>query len=335
MDNVTKDIVVSSRIRLARNLEGYNFPIRLNDENQAKEITDLVYSSLNSDKNFSLYHLKNLDEMSALKYLERQVISKELLDNKDISSFIIKKDDDVVVMINEEDHIREQCIQKGFKLDECFQKLNVVDDKILDNINIAYLNELGFLTACPSNIGTGLRASCQLFLPALTMTGAIKGIIDTFSKLDFAVRGLFGEGSEASGYMYQISNQQTLGKSEEELIESVKSAVIKVCEMENECREILFQTKKDEIKDLTYRAYGILSNSYIMEEKEFIKLLSELRLGHALNLIEFHNLAILDEIEVSCRPYNLMERFGEKLDKDKLSKFRADYLSRALKNQRI
>lgn len=335
MDSLTKDIIVSSRIRLARNFNKFNFPIRLSDDIDAKQIQFEVYESLKDGNNFMFYSLKNMDSNQTLKFLERNLISRELIENKDIAGFCINKSEDKVIMINEEDHIREQCIKKGFALDEAFDELEEIDNKILDKCDIAYSEEFGFLTACPSNLGTGMRASCMMFLPALTKTGAIGSIIQTFSKLGLAVRGFLGEGSEAEGYLYQISNQQTLGVSEQDIIKNVKSAVTKVCDMENEAREVLFQTKQDQIKDATYRAYGILANSYKMSQKEFTKLISDLKLGLALGLIEFKNPNILEEIEVSSRPANLDARFGEELDEDKRDKFRADYLCRALKNQRL
>lgn len=335
MDSLTKDIVISSRVRLARNFDKYNFPIRLSNDFDAEQILSDVYKSVSVGNNFVFNRLKNMDNNQTLKFLERHLISRELIENKDISGFCIDKNEEIVIMINEEDHIREQCILKGFRLDEAFRKIQEVDERILECCDIAYSEEFGFLTACPSNLGTGMRASCMMFLPALTKTGAIKDIIQTFSKLGFAVRGFLGEGSEAEGYLYQISNQTTLGQSEMDIIKNVKNAVIKVCEMENEAREVLFQTKKDQIKDATYRAYGILSNSYIMTQSEFTKLISDLKLGHSLGLIEFENQNILEEIEVSSQPANLMERFGEELCEEKRDKFRADYLCRALKNQRV
>lgn len=334
MDSMSKDIVISSRIRLARNFEDFNFPIRLSDDD-AKKVVANVWNSLNVGNNFVLHTLSKMDINSCVKYLERHMISRELLDNKDISAFITNKAENVVVMINEEDHVREQCILKGFALDEAYEKLCEIDKSICENNKIAWSEELGYLTACPSNLGTGMRASVMMFLPALTKTGAIGEVIKTYQELGFAVRGCLGEGSEAQGYLYQISNQTTMGQSEEQIIGCVKNVAKKVCELENEAREILFQTKCDQIKDATYRAYGILSNSYMMTESEFTKLLSDLRLGYCLGLIEFRNPNILEEIEVSSQPANLIERFGEELNEEKKNKFRADYLCRALKNQRI
>lgn len=334
MDSVTKDIVISSRIRLARNFAHLNFPIRISDTD-AKKVVEKVYQSVNTGNNFVLHTLAGLNNNSCLKYLERHMISRELLDNKDISAFVTNKLENIVIMLNEEDHIREQCILKGFSLDEAYAKLCEVDKNICQNCEIAWTKEFGFLTACPSNLGTGMRASVMMFLPALTKTGAINEIIQTFRGLGFAVRGNLGEGSDAQGYLYQISNQTTLGMSEKQIIENVKNATKKVCELENEAREVVFQTKCDQIKDATYRAYGILSNSYIMTENEFTKLLSDLRLGYFLGLIDFKDPNILEEIEVSSQPANLNERFGEELDQEKRDKFRADYLCRALKNQRI
>lgn len=168
MDNLTKEIVVSSRVRLARNFDKYNFPIRLSNDADAKQIQREVFSVVNFGNNFMFYSLKNMDNNQILKFLERHLISRELIENKDIAGFCINKNEDKIIMINEEDHIREQCIKKGFALELAYDELQDIDDNILEKCDIAYSHEFGFLTACPSNIGTGMRASCMMFLPALT-----------------------------------------------------------------------------------------------------------------------------------------------------------------------
>ena len=334
MNSLTKDVVISSRIRLARNIKDVKFPIRMGEAERHSVLSDVCFA-LDLNDEFTKYDLSKMDNLHSLRFLEKHLISKELLDNKDIAGFCVNKNEDIVVMINEEDHIREQCFMKGYRLDEAFQNISLIDDIIINSLNVAYDEQLGFLTACPSNVGTGLRASCMLFLPALTMTNKISNIVSAVERVGLTVRGLYGEGSSADGYLYQISNQICLGKSEREIIDDVKTAVEKICEMENEAREILFNNKLNEIKDSTLRAFGILSNAYIMGTKEFTKLLSQLRLGKALGLIEFENENILEEIEVECQPASLTLRYGSDLTDQTRDKFRADYLSRALRNQRI
>ena len=195
-------IVISSRVRLARNLYDLPFPNKLCDFESAHNISKAIFEILGEDYEFR--KLKNLSNNQCLLLLESHEISKELIGNKDIAGYAKSPDGQVTIMINEEDHLREQCIINGFELKKCYQKLSDIDDIILNKIDIAFSKELGFLTACPTNVGTGMRASVMMFLPALTLNGAIKQIIDSLEQKGITVRGLYGENSSCSGYFYQI-----------------------------------------------------------------------------------------------------------------------------------
>lgn len=325
------DIVLSSRIRLARNIDGFNFPSKLVDYDDAFSITKGVYELLNEYGDFEFYKLKNLDNIKSLIFLEEHLISKELMDNKDISALAINYKDDLSVMINEEDHIRQQCVINGFNLKKAYEKISVLDDLILDNFKIAYDNNLGFITASPSNLGTGMRASAMLFLPALTMFNRVESLISSISKIGLTVRGAYGEGSKAIGYLYQISNEYCLGANENKIIDNVENVVKKICEMENEFRTQLFIKMGDEIRDLTMRAYGILTNCYILSSDEAIKYLSDVKLGVALKILNIKDKTLIDRLLISSQPAHLMESFGNNLNSKERDVFRAKLIRESFK----
>ena len=243
-DNLSKT-VVSTRVRLARNLEGYPFPSHLKDEKQAKEIIRLVSSGLsrvdgfNSPDEFRLYYMDAVSEEEALSLKENHLISPKLIENRRYSAALINSDKSISIMLNEEDHLREQCIVKGLELRPAYEAMSQIDARISASMKFAFDEQFGYLTACPTNLGTGLRASVMFFLPALTINGVMPKMIRSISRLGLTVRGIYGEGSEAEGYMYQISNEVTLGVSEEEILSSVEDVVRKVCALEENERNVL------------------------------------------------------------------------------------------------
>ena len=224
--------VISTRVRLARNLEGYPFPSHLKDEKQAKEIIRLVTSGLSRLDDFRLYYMDGISEAEALSLKENHLISPNLIKNKRYSAALINREDSVSIMINEEDHLREHCIVKGLDLKLAYETMSEIDNRISNSMKFAYDEQLGFLTACPTNLGTGLRASVMVFLPALSINGLMPKVIKSLSRLGLTVRGIYGEGSQAEGYVYQISNEVTLGLSEGFIISQVQEVVEKVCALE-------------------------------------------------------------------------------------------------------
>lgn len=326
-------IVISSRVRLARNLYDLPFPNKLCDFESAHNISKAIFEILGEDYEFR--KLKNLSNNQCLLLLESHEISKELIGNKDIAGYAKSPDGQVTIMINEEDHLREQCIINGFELKKCYQKLSDIDDIILNKIDIAFSKELGFLTACPTNVGTGMRASVMMFLPALTLNGAIKQIIDSLEQKGITVRGLYGENSSCSGYFYQISNKFTLGLSEEEIIEMVEKNVNKIIEMEETARKTLQNVNESVIIDMSYRAYGILTNSYTISTDECIELLSKLRFGVVLGLVKFKNPCIIDELYTNVQPAHLMDYYSLELSPKEQDIFRAKYIYENLDNKLI
>ncbi len=324
-------IAISSRIRLARNVDGLKFYTKLDSEIDASYITNAVTKTLEKFDYFSLIKLSNcsLNECNAM--FERHLISKELIENKDISSLAISEDGKVIVMVNEEDHIREQCIENGFNLYKPYRRLTKIDDEILSSLPIAFDKELGFITASPSNLGTGMRASVMLFLPALEMQNKIEQLFKSAKENQLTIRGIYGEGSNAKGSLYQISNQGSLGYSEDEIIDKVSQFIYDVISEEKSSREEILTEKYETVKDKIMRAYGILTNCYYLEEDEMISLLALIKFGDALGFLQ-----ILDDEKFMKLFYegtkaNLQEIFDFfQIEKENI--IRSEYISKEIKH---
>ena len=303
MDRLSDGTVVSTRIRLARNLEGYPFPSHLKNEKQAKEIIRLVSCALARLDEFSLYYMDAISGEQAVSLMENHLISPKLIKNKHLSAALINTEESVSIMINEEDHLREQCIVKGLDLRFAYETMSEIDSRIAGSMKFAYDEQFGFLTACPTNLGTGLRASVMQFLPALTINGVMPKLIRSISRLGLTVRGVYGEGSDAEGYKYQISNEVTLGVTEEEILNQVEEVVKKVCELEAaERRTLLNGPNAIEVQDECLRAYGILTNCAKISAREFIKLTAKVKLGACLGFIDIPDVSLIDDLVVKLSP---------------------------------
>lgn len=323
-------IVASSRIRLARNFSNFPFPSRLVDESQVLQITKGLFNGLSQVYDFDFIKLKNLSNLEILELIEQNIISYALMDNKDISSLAYSLKDGLSVMINEEDHIREQCILPGLSLDEAYQRLTVLDDYILENFDILFSEKLGFITASPTNLGTGMRASVMLFLPGFTMFGRLKMLQESAQKLGLTVRGKHGENSKAEAYMYQISNEVSLGQSEEEILQNVINITLKICEMEKEFLSQLLSQRKDEVTDLAQRALGTLLFAHKITTDEAIKFLSQVKLGVNLGIINLKNNKIIDELIVKVQPAHLMQFSVRDMSQAERDVARAKYIKTLL-----
>lgn len=328
-------VVVSTRVRLARNLEGYPFPSHLKDEKQAKEIIRLVSSSLSRLDEFRLYYMDKVSEEQAAILKENHLISPKLISNKRYSAALINGEENVSVMINEEDHLREQCIVKGFDLKLAYETMNEIDDRIGAGMKFAFDEQLGFLTACPTNLGTGLRASVMMFLPAITVNGVMPRVIRSISRLGLTVRGMYGEGSDAEGYMYQISNEVTLGISEREVLSQVQAVVEKLCELELTERENLKKCANElEIRDECLRSYGILTNCAKLTSNELVKLASNVKLGACLGYIGIADVSEIDSLLIKMRPANINAAADRQLSPVERDVYRAEYTAKFLKKIR-
>lgn len=308
------DIVISSRVRLARNVEGLPFPIKLRDE-RSSLIAKKVYDSLYETGIFNLYRIASSKELDLNVLKEKHLISDDLLRAKN-GAAIINDSETVSIMINEEDHIREQCILRGFKLNEAYSEIDRVDDAIAAKVKLAYDSRLGYLTCCPTNVGTGMRASVMLFLPALTITDSLENCVGAVSRLNMTVRGVYGEGSKADGYIYQVSNQKTLGVSEKEIISSVESCIRHLVESERIARDRLYKSKPAQLKDQIYRAWGILTNCYSLTSSEFMSLMAYVKLGAYYDLIKLNDADRFEKLFTEAQPANIINISGKALDGD-------------------
>lgn len=332
MSELNDSTLVSTRIRLARNLEGYPFPSHLKDEKQAKEIIRLVSSGMNLLDDFVLYYMDSISEWEANSLKENHLISPALMERKRSGAALINEDGNISVMINEEDHLREQCIIKGLQLKKAYDKLSEIDSKIGRSIKFAYDEQLGYLTACPTNLGTGLRASVMLFLPALTINGNMREVVRSISRLGLTVRGVYGEGSEAEGYMYQVSNEVTLGVSEEEIISQVDEVARKIRSLENAERDRLKSgAMRLAVKDKCMRAYGIATHCAVLSSGEFASLAADVKLGACLGYIPIADVTAVDDLMLRMQPYSINKAAGRNLSANERDTYRAEYVSSHLK----
>ena len=303
--NNDNDIMVSTRVRIARNLKKYPFPSKMTKEDAQSVLEEVKNSIFKSNsalsKDFEYLELANTSPVNIRALTEQHFISPDLAGSK-YGGVLINKDKTMSIMVNEEDHIRLQVILPGFNLQEAWDTANKVDDLIEENADYAFDEELGYLTACPTNLGTGLRASVMMHLPALTLTREISNIIASAGNLGIAVRGIYGEGSEALGNLYQISNRITMGLSEEELIEKVSNVAKQIEEYEQKARTRLMENNQNALSDKVWRSYGILKYSRNISSKEAKSLISDVILGKALNIITEPISTPLIELMVKTEP---------------------------------
>lgn len=331
------DVVVSSRIRLARNFKAYPFPHRSLPEQQQRvidETCDALFSNNPKLKdNFSLITFKNISPIERQVLVEKHLVSKELADSSLETGALIGNDEQVSIMFNEEDHLRIQCLASGMQLEKCFDICNYMDNIISEKVEYAFNDTIGYLTSCPTNVGTAIRVSLQLHLPALTMTGYIGQVLESCGKLGLAVRGLYGENTEAYGNMYQLSNQITLGKSENDIVMSIKSIGYQIIEQERLLRTELLNRKGNKLEDRIMRSYGILRFARNLSSDEALQKLSDLRLGIDLKLIPELTEINVNELILDIQPGNLQQHSGKPLKPDERDILRASYVRQYIEDK--
>jgi protein arginine kinase len=323
--NNNSPIAVSTRIRLARNLDKTPFPNTLTD---TKEVTDKIKNSILSgnstlSKDFEFIDLDTAAPLKKQALAEEHLISPVMCEGKG-KSVLISKDRTMSIMLMEEDHIRLQIIKDGFALEEAYSLADKVDDVIEENLTYAFDSEFGYLTACPTNTGTGLRASVMLHLPALTMTDNISKVVSSAGNLGIEVRGLYGEGTKAYGSLYQISNRVTLGISEKDTLEKLKNIVEQVIEMEKKARKALYENSADALADKLYRSYGTLKYARSISSGEAKSLLSDVMLGQNLGIIPSDSKITPMECMVLSEPALLCD--GNELSAGERDKKRAKFI---------
>ncbi|MBO1005154.1 protein arginine kinase [Pseudogracilibacillus auburnensis] len=309
------DIVLSTRIRLARNFQDEIFPI-IADEKDLMKINHFFkqnyeHASFRQYEDLELIDIHDLSHIEKRVLVEKHLISPYLTKARSAAA-LVSKNEQVSVMINEEDHIRVQLYFPGFQLTTALKEAFLFDDWLEENIDYAFDEEKGYLTSCPTNVGTGMRASVMIHLPALVLTKRINRMIPAINQLGFVVRGIYGEGSEALGNIFQISNQMTLGKSEEDIVQDLQSIVVKLVEQERDARERLVQHSSIRLENQIFRSFGILQHSRIMESSEAATRISNVRLGIDLGIIENISHRILNELMVLTQP-GFLQHYANKI----------------------
>lgn len=329
------DIVISSRIRLARNLADFPF-IRRCSEQDRKEVEETLrrqIASVDEWSQLSFVDVNALDRVDRQFLVERQLISREHAEGEGARAVAIDPQEKFSLMINEEDHLRIQVMNSGLALEQSWTQVNRIDDLLEAGVTYAFHPKLGYLTACPTNVGTGMRVSVMLHLPALVITRQIEKVFRSLQKISLAVRGLYGEGSQAMGDFYQISNQITLGRSEEELIKQVSDVVPLLIDYERRAREFLIRESQENLHDRVSRAYGILCTAQTISSEETMHLLSSVRMGVNLGLIDDLAIPTINQLFIHTQPAHLQKLRGIELDTADRNIERAHYLQRQLRKR--
>lgn len=331
------DIVLSTRIRLARNLRDHRFGIRA-DAADRQSILDSVREAASGTVSLSSASPLVMSKLSATArklLLERHMVSRELIGDEEKgppahSALLLAPGETIGMMVNEEDHVRLQCLVGGFRLREAWRKLDRLDEELSAALPFAYHPEFGFLTSCPTNVGTGLRASVLVHLPGLVLTQEITRVLQGITQVGLTFRGLYGEGSEVVGNFFQISNQTTLGKTEEDLIDHLQKIAEQVVQYERNARSVLMRDASSVIEDKVWRAYGLLRYAHSISFEEVMNLLSGVRLGVGLKLIPGASVYVLNEIMIFTQSAHLEQMAGRPLEKTEEDIYRASYIRRML-----
>ncbi len=327
------DVVMSSRIRLARNLADFPFIRRCTDIDRAN-IESIVCERMKRQERLASLEYVSVAELEAVDrqfLVERQLISRELAEAEGARTVAIDPDERMSVMVNEEDHLRIQVMKSGFDVAEAWNQINELDDLIEGQVNYAFHDRLGYLTACPTNVGTGMRVSVLMHLPALVITDQIEKVFRSLARLNLVVRGMYGEGTQAMGDFYQISNQLTLGKTEEDLVARVAEVVPVVVSYERKAREHLVTENQHDLFDQVSRAYGTLQSAQQISSEETMQLLSRVRMGVNLGLIGDVELLTVNKLFIHTQPAHLQKLARSPLTSNQRNIERANYLQSHLK----
>ena len=325
------DIAICTRARLARNVQGFRFSTK-QSESEARELTETVVQKLQDlPEPLQIVDLSALDDLERTVLVERHLISRELAQSKRWRSVAINRDESIAVMVNEEDHMRIQVFRSGLEIEAVWRRAESLDEHLLRRLPMAWSEEFGFLTSCPTNTGTGLRLSVMLHLPGLVWAEEIDKATNTAQKIHLAVRGLFGEGSRALGDFYQVSNQVTLGRSEQQIQADVQLAVGRIVQWEREVRQALLRgSARHRTLDRVHRALGTLERAQILGSEEALNCLSALRLGMHHGLVEGFDVASINKALLLSQPGHLQRYVRERLDPEERDLRRAKLLRQVL-----
>jgi protein arginine kinase len=326
-------IVISSRVRLARNLQSRAFP-GWAKKAERTAILELIKPRVEELPEMQDSFSELLQDLSALEkqvLVERHLISREHAAKSVGSAIVMNRRQTLSIMINEEDHLRMQSIRSGLQLKQAFKLVDKIDSALESKLEFAYDQRLGYLTACPTNVGTGMRASAMLHLPGLVLSDLINQVIQAVSKIGLAVRGLYGEGTEAMGNLFQISNQTTLGEKEDEIISRLSKVIETIIEKEHDARQVLIQKKSNTLWDQIGRAYGVLTYAHAMTSKEALNLLSIIKLGVDLGAFPEDRRLPIDELFIDTQPAHLQKSSQQKLNAEERDHLRAEIIRDRLK----
>lgn len=334
-------VAISSRVRLARNLEGYSFPPHSSPA-ECEEVwrrLSKILTELPALEDARAYRNEDVSSLDRLLLVERHLVSREHAQKERGSGFVLSRDESICVMVNEEDHLRMQVLEPGLRLKEAWTRLGQVDYELEQRILCAFSGRFGYLTACPTNVGTGLRASVMVHLAALTLLDEIKPVIQGIEKIGVAVRGLWGEGTDAAGNMFQISNQMTLGENEDTLIGDITQFVAEIIAHEYDARERLCQTDETLLMDHVGRAWGVCAHAHRMSSREALNHLSALRLGVDMGMLSCIDRTLLDDLLVWVQPGHMQvdhkkDFDAESRDRERAARLRALFASGAPPSKR-
>ena len=326
------DIVISSRIRLARNLSKIPFPhwAKKPENEQVLAMTKSAFDQTPELKDALYLRLDTMDSVDKQFLVERHLMSNEHAIRSNQKALLVNEDENIAVMVNEEDHLRIQVMESGFDLDGTWGVMNSIDNRISELLPYAFKRDWGYLTACPTNTGTGMRGSIMLHLPALVMTRQINRVLEAIAKLSFTTRGLYGEGTQASGNFFQISNQVSLGLREEEILGNIKGVIRQIIDQEEKARESLMAEHREMLEDRIWRSYGTLKSAHIITSNETVELLSMLRLGNDVGLIPDVERSFINELFILTQPAHLQKLENKKLSANERDVKRAQIIRERL-----
>ena len=328
------DVVITSRVRIARNFSKIPFPMKATPE-QMKEVAEAVKKAMKATKSIGPCEIIELDKISQKErqlLVEQHLSSPQHIEKPENRLLILNRDRTVSIMVNEEDHLRIQAIVAGFQLDEAFKLATDAEDALEETLEYAFDERLGYLCACPTNVGTGLRASVMLHLPALSIQNVVGQVLGTVPKVGLTIRGIFGEGTESSGNLVQMSNQVTLGRTEEEIVAHLIGITKQVVEKEKEARTVLLNTSKRQLEDRLNRAYGVMKSARLITTEEAIRLLSEIKLGADLGMIEGLRPNLFSELLVNIMPGHVLKNIENEVEPIDRDWMRAQMIREKLNN---
>ena len=330
-----KDVILSSRIRLARNLKKYKFPNKSNDLEKNKLI-DMLRSKLDflNDSGFEFYLMSDLDEVEREVLHEEHLISRGHTESTTTKALFLNNTNHLSIMINEEDHLRLQILKAGFEFSKIWEVIDQLDNQLDKKLEYAFSDKWGYLTSCPTNVGTAMRASVMCHLPALVLSGRIDNILGAVGKFGLTVRGVAGEGSSSEAELFQISNQITLGFNEKEIMEKLESVIQQIITEERKSREYLLRNNYIKLKDNVARSFGILKYAYQLEEAEALKYLSRIKFGQDTNLVKENiDQDLFSKLLFKIKDAHLKYNFGNNLNQEKLNIKRAEVIRNILNEE--